>query len=155
MPDGHKDPKKCLKVIKAFYGKRKSPLLWLRLLTKTLLAMGLRQIPGEPCLFTNGNGVFIFFYVDDIIVGYRPDKEDEMKAYIDRLKATYEMKELGPLKFFLGVRVLRNMEKGTWCLVQDAYMDKLKKEFDTFFKRRPGIYMRLLGCLFKKDDQFP
>ena len=127
MPDGWKIPGKILRVIKALYGQRKSPLLWLRHLSKTCLAMGLMQIPGEPCLFTNGDGVFLFFYVDDIVIAYRPDKTAEMHRYASRLKSIYEIKDLSEMAWFLGVRIIR--EKGTISLVQDSYIDKIIKTY--------------------------
>ena len=57
LPDGYKQPKKVMKVLKALYGQRKSPLLWLRTLCMKCMELGLYQIPGEPCLFTNRNGI--------------------------------------------------------------------------------------------------
>ena len=82
LPDGYKRPGKIMKVLRALYDQRKSPLLWLRTLSMKCTEMGLHQIPGEPCLFTNQNGVILFFYVDDIVIAYRPDQRDEIESYV-------------------------------------------------------------------------
>lgn len=148
MPDGYKLNGKVLRVVKALYGQRKSPLLWLRLLSKTCLEMGLQQIPGEPCLFTNGNGVFLFFYVDDIIIAYMPAKRNQMEEYVRLLKGKYEMKDLGVLKFFLGARIIHEVEKGTLSLVQDDYLNKIAKEYDILTSTRtPKIPLPLASEL--------
>jgi hypothetical protein len=63
--------------------------------------------PGEPCLFINGDGIIMFFYVDDIVFAYRTDRKRAAESYIARLKSMFEMRDMGPIKFFLGVRVIQ------------------------------------------------
>ena len=67
MPDGFAIDGKCLLLVRALYRLRKSPLLWLRELSTALVSLGLQQIPGEPCLFTDHHGIILFFYVNDIV----------------------------------------------------------------------------------------
>ena len=43
LPDGYKQSDKVMKVLKALYGQRKSPLLWLRSLSKRCIELGLQQ----------------------------------------------------------------------------------------------------------------
>ena len=75
FPEGfEEDSTSCLRLLRALYGLRRSPLLWLQELTAALIDLGLRNIPGEPCLFTNDDGVILFFYVDDIVLLYHPTK---------------------------------------------------------------------------------
>jgi hypothetical protein len=91
-------------LVRALYGLRRSPKLWQDDLTTTLLSLGLRQIPEEPYLFTTTESfdpldplamatatttnptvmptdttaigvVIVFFYVDDIILLYKPDTQ--------------------------------------------------------------------------------
>src|SRR2546427_1350509 len=66
-----------LRLRKALYGLRRSPLLWQKELTGTFKGLGFKEIPQEPCVMING-GVIAFFYVDDIMICYR--KKDEAKA---------------------------------------------------------------------------
>lgn len=92
--------------------------------------MGLHQIPGEPCLFTNGNGVIFFFYVDDIVIASRPDQRHNVDFYVRCLMEMFEIRNLDAMKFFLEVRIIRDREQGTVSMVQDTYMEKLVKEYD-------------------------
>jgi hypothetical protein len=133
MPDGYKQPGKVFRVIRALYGQRKSPLLWLRTLTAKCLELGLKPIPGEPCLFTDGNGILMFFYVDDVIFAYRVDRQQAADELITRLNTMFEFRDLGEIKHFLGIRVIIQDENDgdrAVYLVQDAYVDKLMKEYE-------------------------
>jgi hypothetical protein len=126
MPDDYRLDGKCYRVIRALYGQRKSPLLWLRILTTKCLELGLKLISGEPCLFISGDGIIMFFYVDDIVFAYRTDRKRAAESYIARLKSMFEMRDMESVKFFLGVRVI---QIGSIYLVQDTYIDKLVKDY--------------------------
>ena len=52
-PEGYKVDGSCLLLYKALYGLRRVPILWLKEFSKTLREMGFKEVPGEPCLFTN------------------------------------------------------------------------------------------------------
>jgi hypothetical protein len=80
MAPGYEKTATILKLNKALYGLRASPLLWQKELSKSLLEIGYTQIPHEPCCFKK-EGVLFFFYVDDVIIAYRKarkDKADEL-----------------------------------------------------------------------------
>ncbi|RAQ93871.1 polyprotein [Stemphylium lycopersici] len=80
MPRGYQKPGTLLKVQKALYGLRISPLLWQKEFTATLAQIGFKQVPQEPCCMIK-DGVIIFFYVDDIIIAYHSKQQQEaMKA---------------------------------------------------------------------------
>ena len=70
MPLGHSRNGTILKLNKALYGLRKSPLLWQKELTKTLTRLGSEAVPHEPCCFLK-RGIITFFYVDDIVFAFK------------------------------------------------------------------------------------
>lgn len=117
----------CLKVLRALYGLRRSPRLWYNEFTKTLKELGMHQVTGQLCLFTN-RSVILFFYVDDIVLIGRNLKEieDFQKALISR----YEMRDLGNLQWFLGIRIIRDRPNRRIWLSQDAYIEKLITKFN-------------------------
>lgn len=129
MSNEYKQHQKILKILKILYDQRKSFLLWLRILIMKCIEIDLYQIFGELCFFTNKNGVFLFFYVDDIVIVYKIDRQQQMKKYIQRIKKAYEIKNLNEIKFFLRIRIIQNLTIDTIILVQNAYMTKLKKEY--------------------------
>ena len=93
-PEGFTQSGQCLLLLRALYGLRRSPLLWLKEFSKTLLQLGLHQIPGEACLFTNGH-VIVFFYVDDIVL--LGQDLPALHRFKDQLLQQYEMRDLGEL----------------------------------------------------------
>src|SRR4029077_10746745 len=64
LPPGYRKAGKVLKLNKALFGLRRSPLLWHRELSQTLRNLGFQPVPHEPCCLTR-DGVIVFFYVDD------------------------------------------------------------------------------------------
>src|SRR6188474_1063825 len=73
MPTGHRSPGKILRLKKALYGLRRSPLLWQKELTTALQALGFQSVPHKSCIMIR-NGILVYFYVNDIVFAYR--KED-------------------------------------------------------------------------------
>ena len=131
FPEGfEEDPDSCLQLLRALYGLRRSPLLWLQELTAALTDLGLRNIPGEPCLFTNDDGVILFFYVDDIVLLYHPMKRDYAQSLKQNLQEYFEIRDLGDLQWFLGVRVLCSIKDGKLWLCQDSYLEKIAASFN-------------------------
>ncbi|XP_044720095.1 reverse transcriptase (RNA-dependent DNA polymerase) domain-containing protein [Hirsutella rhossiliensis] len=50
MPPGFQKRGKVLRLRKALYGLRRSPLLWQQMLTSSLEELGFRKVPQEPCV---------------------------------------------------------------------------------------------------------
>jgi hypothetical protein len=68
--------------------------------------------------------VVITMYVDDLIVG--GDNEKEIEHVKCLLKQKFDMKDLGELKFFLGIEVIKTLE-GIWLLQRQYALDMLSK----------------------------
>jgi transposase InsO family protein len=128
-PPGFGKPNKVLRLRKALYGLRRSPLLWQKELTKTFTNLGFREVPQEPCVMIKG-GVIVFFYVDDIVFCYRKKDHEIVEETKRGLEARYQISHLGELKWFLGIHVLRDRQSGKLWLSQQAYIDKLTARFD-------------------------
>ncbi len=85
FPDGFTQPNKCLKLLRALYSLRRAPRLWQQEFSDTLKWLGLRQIEEELCLFTNDDGIFLLFYVDDILLLSRKDHSQQAHAIREAL----------------------------------------------------------------------
>jgi hypothetical protein len=129
MPDGFKAPGKVLRLERALYGLRRSPLIWLQEFSRTLSVLGLTQIPESQCLYTNGR-LLVFFYVDDVVILYHRDHYPEFQEFKDALLRTYDFKDLGTLKWFLGIRILRDRTLRKLWLCQDSYIEKVARTFN-------------------------
>lgn len=98
---------------KALYGLKQLPRAWFGRFTKAMLGMGYKQSQGDHTLFiidsAAGGVTALIVYVDDIIVtGDDPVEKDSLTK---KLAAEFEIKELGKLKYFLGIEVAQS-EKG-------------------------------------------
>jgi hypothetical protein len=118
----------CLLLLRALYGLRRSPLLWLKEFSKTLQELDLQEVPGEPCLYTN-DWLIVFFYVDDIVTLCRKEHLPRLESFEKSLMARYEIRSLGELNWFLGIRVVRDREAKKVWLCQDSYIDKIATRF--------------------------
>ena len=118
-----------LLLCRALYGLKEAPLLWYQDLATTLQGLGLKQIPNTPCLFAN-NDIIVFFYVDDIVVLVHPSKADIHKEFQDKLFNRYELRSMGQLNWFLGIRVVRDLSLQSTWLIQDSFIDKVTAKYN-------------------------
>jgi hypothetical protein len=107
FPDGFSVQGKCLKLIKALYRLPRSPLLWFNDLSATFKKLGLTQVPECACIFTSDKLV-VFFFVDDIVVLCHPSNRAAYKEFQAELTKAYKMREIGEIKWFLEIRVVRD-----------------------------------------------
>ena len=106
-----KQCQKVCKLKKSLYGLKQSPRAWFGRFTKSMRAFGYRQSNLDHTLFLkkqHGKITTLIVYVDDMVVtGNDPEKIKALQNYLSR---EFEMKDLGPLKYFLGIEVSRSSE---------------------------------------------
>ena len=67
--------------------------------------------------------VFLLLYVDDMLIaGFSMREINNLKT---RLSATFDMKDLGPAKQILGMRISRDRSAGNLNLSQELYIQKV------------------------------
>jgi len=130
QPTGFEEDKELVcRLQKTLYGLKQSPRYWYETLKSFLLTAGFTSLESDHCVFAGYNGdVLTLVYVDDLLV-IAPSKQAVQKIK-DLLNNQFAMKDLGPVGHFLGIRVTRNRAEGSIRLTQDAYIDKILKEFN-------------------------
>jgi hypothetical protein len=73
----------------------------------------------------------LFFYVDDIVVAYKKDREAEAKSVMKELCAKYHITGGEDLEWFLGMRIIRDRSSKIIWLSQATYIDKIIKLADS------------------------
>jgi transposase InsO family protein len=136
MPPGFGKYGKVLRLRKALYGLRRSPLLWQTSLTKSFKALGFKEVPQEPCVMLKG-GVIVFFYVDDIVFCYRKNEKETAQNAIQEIQKEYQINVLGELKWFLGIHILRDRRQKKLWLTQDAYIEKIANQYAIDLSGKP------------------
>ena len=116
---------KVCKLKKSLYGLKQSPRAWFGRFTKSMTTFGYKQSNSDYTLFLkkrHGKITALIVYVDDMIVTSK-DLE-EMKALKHYLSKEFEMKDLGPLKYFLGIEISRS-SKGIFLSQRKYAVDLL------------------------------
>jgi hypothetical protein len=126
MPPGYKKQGTILQLNKALYGLRISPLLWQRHFTAFLTELGFSPVPHEPCSMIR-DGVFIFFYVDDIVLAYHKRHKEAARKVEEELRKRYTLTGGEDLQWFLGVEIIRDLEERKIWLSQTAYVEKIAR----------------------------
>ncbi|KAK1417486.1 hypothetical protein QVD17_26615 [Tagetes erecta] len=117
------------KLNKALYGLKQAPRAWNDKIDGYFLKKGYQRSLNEPSLYVKkghtGNVIYVCLYVDDIICTSSCSKMiDEFKQ---GMKETFEMTDVGKLKFFLGLEVTQT-RNGIW-LSQEKYAKTLVEKF--------------------------
>ena len=95
---------------RALYGLKHSPNLWYYKFVGTLSRLGLYQVPGVNCLFTNDH-ISLLFYIDDIVVIYQIKDHAEFLQFESKLLPEYKIRSLGDIENFLGIRLARDRKE--------------------------------------------
>jgi hypothetical protein len=131
LPPGCKIPeaydKSVCKLKKSLYGLKQSPRAWFGRFTKSMKEFGYCQSNADHTLFIKkqqGKITALIVYVDDMVVTGNDD--EERKALQSYLSKEFEMKDLGPLKYFLGIEVSRS-SKGIFLSQRKYTLDLLEE----------------------------
>ena len=132
IPQGYGDSTKKGKVCKlknALYGLKQSPRAWFGRFSQTIKTLGYKHCNGEHTLFFKRSLLelitLLIVYVDDIIITRNDLKEIQgLERHLDQ---NFQVKRLGPLKYFLGIEFAGS---------NDGILMTRKKTFLTFFKKK-------------------
>ncbi|GJS78106.1 NB-ARC domains-containing protein [Tanacetum coccineum] len=124
---------KACKLVKSLYGLKQAPRKWNEKHVTILKENDFVQSANDHSFFTKSKDnkfIALLVYVDDIVATGNCVKEiDNFKAF---LKSKFKIKDLGHLKYFLGIEVIKTDKD--LCLSQRKYCLELLKEYG------------LLGC---------
>jgi hypothetical protein len=117
-----------LKLNRALYGLKQSPRLWQEKLRTELKKLGFEPFDSDQCIYRSpATKLIIVTYVDNfLIIG--PQGKELIKLKLD-LANHFDIQDLGPCQYFLGVRVVRNRSERKISLIQDTYIDKVLTRF--------------------------
>lgn len=115
---------------KSLYGLKQAPRQWNRTMHEFLVEISFERCEEDWCLYARRNGQsksFILLYVDDLIMA--STNQDEMAEIKASMSKRFEVKLLGELKFFLGIRIERDESKRIIKLSQKAYIEETLLRF--------------------------
>ncbi|XP_070677808.1 uncharacterized mitochondrial protein AtMg00810-like [Malus domestica] len=123
------DPELVCKLHKSIYRLKKSPCAWYLKLSSVIEEVGLKRSNADSSLFVRicpSGTLVVLIYVDDLIV--TGDNASEIVLLKNTLKQKFAIKDLGTLKYFLGIEMATS-KKGMF-LNQRKYILDLLQEAD-------------------------
>ena len=131
IPPSFEDTKtsgKVCRLKKSLYGLKQSPRAWFDRFTQAMIKYGFKQSYADHTLFikhsSHGKIIALIVYVDDIVLtGNDSEEMQRLKTY---LAFEFEIKDLGYLKYFLGIEVARSKD-GIFISQRKYILDLLEK----------------------------
>jgi hypothetical protein len=131
-PEGSGIPSdRVLKLKKSLYGLKQSPRCFNDKLDAWLKSQGCQPSSADPCLYTHVDGdkfLMITLHVDDQLIACN-DRQilDQFKT---RLNAAFKCTDHGPVKYFLGFNVIRDVENRRLTISQEHYVESVLEKFN-------------------------
>ena len=118
------------KLHKSLYGLKQAPRAWYTKLKHELEKMGFRPTDADPGLFVRADGddtVFLAVHVDDMLVA--ACKESTLLQVKSDLSSIFDLHDIGPATYHLGMEIQRDRDQHTLLLSQKKYATKLVTKF--------------------------
>ncbi|PRQ43270.1 putative RNA-directed DNA polymerase [Rosa chinensis] len=142
------------KLRKSLYGLKQSPRAWFGRFSQFMRKVGYKQSNSDHTLFLKhqqGKVTALIIYVDDMVI--TGNDTVEMDRLQRQLASEFEMKDLGELKYFLGIEVARGREGIYLC--QRKYVLDLLTETGLLDCRPIDTPIEQNHCLAEYPDQVP
>jgi hypothetical protein len=133
QPHGHEErgmeDHVCL-MLKSLYGLKQSSKQWYKILLEVLKKIGFIKFNCDDCAFRLIRGTetaYLLVFVDDFII---TSTSRELAEHIQtRLSSTFKMKDMGDIKYFLGMEIQRNIDLKTLWIGQPQYIKDTLESF--------------------------
>lgn len=138
LPAGYREGKENLvcKLEKSLYGLKQASRNWYLLVKKFITnakELGYKATVSDPCLFyrrsATGRLMFLFLFVDDFITSYAREDKEEWLSIKAKLKQRFNIKDLGPAAWVLGMAIKRDRKARTITLDQELYITKALERY--------------------------
>lgn len=118
----------CCKLQKSLYGLKQSPRLWQSTLKKALQRLSFEPLQADDCVYINRkNSILVTTHVDDFLIAGK--KGQELTQFKENLANQFKVDDLGPVQFYCGIRIVRDLPNRKVYLLQDAYITKILERF--------------------------
>ena len=120
------------------------------------MSINFRCLQAEPNLDIRkeeSDYVIIGVYVDDLPIAF--NSTTSMRKAINKLKEKFPVKDLGPLEYYLGIKVTRNRTEGTLTVSQQKLVEEILHKFKMSDCKPIATPMTVLCKLSSNDSTNP
>jgi len=106
-----------LRLRRALYGLKQAPRAWFERFVSVIMAAGFSPSSHDPALFVHispRGRTLLLLYVDDMLI--TGDDVEHVSLIKKHISQQFQMTDLGPLSYFLGIEVLHS-EKGYYLSI--------------------------------------
>jgi hypothetical protein len=156
QPPGFEEPGKeswVMRLMKSIYGMRQAGRIWNHTFDKAVKELGFRRISSEWCVYCRDteHGTIIFVvHVDDIISAASVPEENA--RFKDELRTKWDITDLRPAKFALGIAIDRDETTKAICISQMAFIDRILERFNQS-DAHPVNTPMVQGCQIRRPDK--
>ncbi|KAG1654723.1 hypothetical protein FOA52_006066 [Chlamydomonas sp. UWO 241] len=140
-------------LLMALYGLRQAPKVWYEEILSSLTNLGFVPSVADPCLFirpakSRSDYVYLLLYVEDMLIIGRTSSVREV---VEQVTKTYECRDLGHAKQFLGMAITRDRGSRTILLTQAELTKQLLLKFNLSECRTRDVPLSV-GEILRKDS---
>jgi len=126
----HGKKNQVCKLKKSLYGLKQALRQWYKKFDNFICSSGYTRCQVDHCCYVkhfDNSYIILLLYVDDMLIaGSSIEEIDKLKQ---QLSKQFEMKDLGAAKQILGMRIIRDKDKGILKLSQTEYVKKVLSRF--------------------------
>src|SRR5579875_989961 len=142
------------KLKKSLYGLKQSPRAWYQRIDLFFNQEGFSRGHADHTLYVKQTSEFlmiVIIYVDDLII---LASDNTVLGWLkSKLEMEFEMSDLGPLEFCLGVAFERNRSARTITMSQSKYIKEVLKRFNMEECKPISTPLDVKGSLLKLSDE--
>jgi hypothetical protein len=156
-PDGvQTKANQVCKLNRSLYGLKQAAATWFKTISTVFMKMGFKQCVSDSCIFVRHEGVasaFVTLYVDDMMIGAKSLMA--IKTVADELSTHFKLKQLGSVRFILGIEVEYDMHQRRMKISQSACIARMTEKYNQMHAKpvnNPTVEGHFLAKS-DKDDQ--
>jgi Reverse transcriptase (RNA-dependent DNA polymerase) len=115
-----------MKLLKSIYGMKQASRIWNKTFHKAVTSWGFQCVPCEWCVYyrRSSTGTIIFaVHVNDIISAASSTAENNLFKQL--LRQQWEISDLGPARYALGISIECDTSSHTISISQTAFIDRV------------------------------
>ena len=117
---------------KSLYGLKQAPRQWYKKFDDFIQSVGCYKSDEDHCLFTkptqDGSPILLIIYMDDMLLSVR--HTGELAKLVRQLRLKFAMKDLGPARHILGMKISQNHNRIQLFLSQTDYIGRVLERFN-------------------------